>query len=197
MADNSTRAWWLPIIQERVRQNTIKEAQKIKANHQDLQYLDVAAVKILGNLVNEGEIDAVLLRTLVPPRDGSSGVDSSNVDRAESGSPQGLSNPPVHIPGAQSSHDASIASSAKKDAKNQRKKNKKQAKWLAKNQDPAQGDAPGDPSIAKGDASAISAESEHPEYPTDAEPGSSATLNTPERLEDTIIGKPDPSAIST
>ena len=212
MAENSTRAWWLPIIEERVRQNTINQAQTIKASHQNLRDLDTESVKRLGNLINEGEIDCDLFHTLMQSSDQeraltesdqllasteSTSVDSSNVHTADLGSQQGPSNLPGDGTGAQSSHDASIASLSKKDAKNQRKKDKKRAKRLAENHDRTQSSAPEDPSIAKLDASAISNETEHTQDPINTTPSASDVSNAPKHLEDPTTTKRDASATST
>lgn len=212
MAENSTRAWWLPILKERVRQNTINQAQTIKASHQNLRDLHTESLKRLGNLINEGEIDGDLFHTLMQSRDQeraltesdqllasteSTSVDSSNVHTADIGSQQGSSNVPGDGTGAQLSRDASIASLSKKDAKKQRKKDKKRAKRLAENQDGTQSSAPEDSSIAKLDASAISDETEHTEDPINTAPSVSDVSNAPKHLEDPTTTKRDASAIST
>lgn len=203
MAESSTRAWWLPIVEERVHQNTINQAQKIKASHQDLDDLDSETVQTLGDLINTGEIDSDLLQTLIPPRNPlptstlSTGVESSSFDKPGLDAQQSLSsNFPDDGNHAQSSHEASIVSSSKKDLKKQRKKDRKRVKWLAANQDQTQSSAPEDPTIGKGDASAISTEREHPAYPTNANPRASDSSNALERLEYSIINKPNASAIS-
>lgn len=204
MAESSTRVWWLPIVEERVRQNTINQAQKIKASHQDLDDLDSETVQRLGDLINTGEIDGDMLQTLIPPRNQlptstiSTGAESSSVDKPELDAQQILSsNFPGDVSGAQSSYDASIVSSSKKDLKKQRKKDRKRVKWLAANQDQTQSSAPAGPTISKGDASAISTKPEHLAYPTNANPSASDSSNALERLEDSIINKPTASAFST
>ncbi|MCJ1428903.1 hypothetical protein MMC29_006814, partial [Sticta canariensis] len=203
MAESFTHPWWLPIVAERVRQNTIKHAQKINASHQDLQNLDLEAVQGLGTLINEGKIDANLLFPLISSSDQPlvstepTGIDSFKVNRAEFISQQGSSKFPNDGSGAQLSHDASIAGPAKKDLKNQRKKDKKQAKRLATNQAQTQHSAPKGPIITQRDASAISTESDHPEDPTNAQLNAPDILSALENLEDPTVAKPNFSAISS
>lgn len=224
MAENSIHAWWLPIIEERVRQNTLNQAQQIRASHQDILNLDLTTIKRIGSLINEGEIDADLLPDLIPhyarllAGTESTGVDSSNVDISDLGSQQGLSNLPgddigpssshdasgsqqglPNLPGddigPSSSHDASIARPSKKDLKNQRKRDKKRAKRLTENQGRAQGSAPEYPSITTHHPSAISTQIQNSEDPTIVKPTTSDISNAPEHLDDPTIAKPDISAI--
>ncbi|MCJ1465335.1 hypothetical protein MMC07_003953 [Pseudocyphellaria aurata] len=127
MGDNATRAWWLPLVQMRVNKKTVKEAQRMNACQQDLEHLDLWNLQILGNLVNEGEIDAELLYGLTK---------SDPVHRAGINSQQGLPKPPTSGieagldsqlgfsdllgAGRGAQHDATIASSPKTDSKNKR-----------------------------------------------------------------------------
>lgn len=61
MPDNCIPAWWLPIVKERTRQNTMKHAQKLNTGQQDPENLDSGTMQ----LIEKGEIDADLLYTLM------------------------------------------------------------------------------------------------------------------------------------
>lgn len=181
----------------KVDQNTSHHAQKMHDCHQDLEHLDMLTLQILGNLINEGEIDAELFYGLTF----SNPAESSDIHRAVSNSQprlrnlssggieaeldsqQGFADLLGDGSGAQSSHGASLASPSKIDLKNRRKKDRKKAKRLAANQDPSPCSAPEDLRIAKHDASAISAELEQQD-PASTTPDASDISNAPEHPED-------------
>lgn len=157
MDDTSIRAWWLPIIEERVRQNTIRQAQMINFTFHGLANLDMATKETLGNLIDQGEIDGALLLELTTSP-GDIKDHRLDVEKTESASTPSVSDP---IDGTEiqpiinASADLS-KKNLKKNLKNNRKKEKRRAKYAAKSGHEASASALNNPNIANSDASAIS-----------------------------------------
>lgn len=184
MAEISNRAWWLPIIEERVRQATINEARELKASYQDVRTVDTGTKQRLANLINEGKIDVDLLQASLQ----STVVDSFNTDSAELDSQEGLPDIPDDANEAQSSLDASLTTPSKKQLKNQRKKDRKRGKWLTA--EPPQGSVAEDPSITEHDSSSISTKPDHSKDPTNTKSNASGNSAELEHARDLINTEP-------
>ena len=65
MGTNETRAWWLPIVLERVRRATIDRARIIIEHHGGLGNLNSFELEKLSILINQGKIDGALFHNLV------------------------------------------------------------------------------------------------------------------------------------
>ena len=154
MGDSSTRAWWLPIIEERVRQNTLRQAQMINSTFHGLANLDLATKESLGGLINQGEIDGALLLDLTTSA-GDLDSQHGDMDTTESAPTRSLSDA-TYGTGSQPILDVSKEELSKRNLKNKRKKEKKRARFAAKYDHQARASAPDDPIITSQDTPTVS-----------------------------------------